>query len=257
MDKRYNKEVFKVINYLNWLVVFFLGLSIGSFLNVIIYRLPLAIKGEDISLIHPNRSFCPTCKHQLSWYDLIPVFSYAIQYAKCRYCQANIAKQYPIIELTAGILSVLIVYQWGFTLQSVYLLALAYGLLTLFVIDVMHQLLPDIITLPLLWLGLLYSISYKEAESAIIGAIVGYLFLWGIYWGFKLIRNKEGMGYGDFKLTAALGAWLGWQALDQLLLISSILSIAFVLLSKQSKHKKIAFGPFLILATVFIMITNH
>ena len=245
-----------MINYFNWLIVFFLGLSIGSFLNVVIYRLPLLIKGENISLIHPSRSFCPTCKHSLSWCDLVPIFSYIIQHAKCRYCQTKIAKQYPIIELITGILSLLIVYQWGFTLQSVYLLALAYILLALFVIDMTHQLLPDVLTLFLLWLGLLYSINYKEAESAIIGAIVGYLFFWSIYWGFKLIRHKEGMGYGDFKLAAALGAWLGWQVLDQLLLISSVLALIFALLSKQSKHKKIAFGPFLILATVYIIVTN-
>jgi len=243
------------MSYIDYFVVFLFGLSIGSFLNVVIYRLPLLIEGNDISLTHPSRSFCPICEHQLSWRDLVPVISYLIQRAKCRYCQTNISSQYPIIELTAGVLSLLIVYQWGFSLQSIYFLILAYALLTLFVIDIKHQLLPDIITLPLLWIGLLYSISYKEVTSAVIGAMAGYLVLWAIYWGFKLIRNKEGMGYGDFKLTAALGAWLGWQALEQLLLIASVLSVVFFVLSKQSSNKKIAFGPFLILGAIFIIAT--
>lgn len=241
---------------------FLFGLLIGSFLNVIISRLPLSIHGESISINHPKRSFCPHCKHTLKAIDLIPLMSFIYQWGKCRYCEQSISIRYPIVEAIAALMSVLIVNQFALSYQSIFYLLFAYGLIVLFVIDLEHQLLPDVITLPLLWLGLIFNISggIKLVDS-VIGAVAGYLILWSVYHLFKLLTKKEGMGYGDFKLLAALGAWLGWQQLPALLLISSLLGIIYYLLMKIKNNTQtqqaFAFGPFLIMATiVIIFLTN-
>lgn len=188
---------------------FLFGLLIGSFLNVIISRLPLSIHGESISINHPKRSFCPHCKHTLKAIDLIPLMSFIYQWGKCRYCEQSISIRYPIVEAIAALMSVLIVNQFALSYQSIFYLLFAYGLIVLFVIDLEHQLLPDVITLPLLWLGLIFNISggIKLVDS-VIGAVAGYLILWSVYHLFKLLTKKEGMGYGDFKLLAA--SVLGW-----------------------------------------------
>ncbi|SMN11386.1 Leader peptidase (Prepilin peptidase) / N-methyltransferase [uncultured Candidatus Thioglobus sp.] len=231
------------------------GLLFGSFLNVVISRLPLSIQGEDISINHPRRSFCPNCKHTLGAMDLIPILSFIWAKAKCRYCQKSISLRYPLVEISTALASVLIVSQFSVGIQSGLLLLFAYMLIALFVIDLERQLLPDILTLPLLWLGLIYQMYYADLQSGVIGAIAGYLFLWSIYWLFKLIRHKEGMGYGDFKLLAVLGAWFGWQALAFIVLASSILGIIWQIISKRNKNQPFAFGPMLILAALFYVLS--
>jgi leader peptidase (prepilin peptidase)/N-methyltransferase len=238
--------------------VFLFGLLIGSFLNVVISRLPLSIHGEAISINHPRRSFCPHCKHTLKAIDLIPLMSFIYQWGKCRYCQQSISIRYPIVEVIAALMSVLIVNQFALSYQSIFYLLFVYGLIVLFVIDLEHQLLPDVITISLLWLGLIFNISDGiELIDSVIGAVVGYLILWSVYHLFKLLTKKEGMGYGDFKLLATLGAWLGWQQLPALLFISSLLGIIYFLLMKIKNNTQtqqaFAFGPFLIIATIVII----
>ena len=235
-------------------IVFIYGLLIGSFLNVVISRLPLTLKGKMISIINPRRSFCPHCKASLSALELIPVLSFLWQRGRCKHCQVKISWQYPLVELTSALLSVVLVYQLDLNIQSGFYLLFIYAMLALLVIDAKHQLLPDIITLPLLWLGLIANMYNPNLllSDAVIGAIFGYLILWSVYWGFKLITNKEGMGYGDFKLTAAIGAWFGWQSLPLLLLIAALLSIIFFFLQWKKKGnygEKLAFGPFLVISS--------
>ncbi len=244
-------------------LVFIIGLSIGSFLNVVIYRLPLMLNGDNISIASPSRSFCVNCKHKLTIIDLIPVFSFFLLRRCCRYCKHPISIQYPIIELTSALISVLIVYKFGIEQQTIYYLLFMYAVIPLFMIDLKHQLLPDLITLPLLWVGLIFNITYGiNLKDAVIGAVFGYLILWSIYWIFKFVRGIEGMGYGDFKLTAALGAWLGWQYIPDLLAIASISSIVTIVLlaiiKKKADHikKPHSFGPFLIISGVILLFSQ-
>tara|TARA_R110000824_G_scaffold7892_3_gene35719 strand:- start:65689 stop:66567 length:879 start_codon:yes stop_codon:yes gene_type:complete len=249
-----------------------LGLIIGSFLNVVIYRLPLMMQHEWTQQCHEfleletdgkdtetssifnlaqPASHCPFCKHDISALENIPVLSYILQGGKCRHCKSPISARYPLIEIISGLSSALIAYQFGFNWLTLAVLILCWSLIVLTMIDFDHQLLPDDITLPILWLGLL--INYFELlttlESAVLGAIGGYLILWGVYWLFKLLTGKEGMGHGDFKLLAALGAWLGWQSLPQIILLSSligaIVGISLILLKGKDKNVPIPFGPYL------------
>jgi leader peptidase (prepilin peptidase)/N-methyltransferase len=252
--------------FLEVIIALILGLSIGSFLNVVIYRLPLSIDTKTtLTLNNPKRSFCPLCHTTLSVFELIPVFSYLLQKGKCRHCHTTISWQYPLVETITALISALIVFIFGATIQAGFYLLLAWFLIALFVIDLKEQLLPDVLTLPLMWLGLVYQIEYgnlQDLQEGVIGAMSGYLFLWLIYWAFKLLRHKEGMGYGDFKLTAALGAWIGWQAMPLLLLVASVLSVVFFLLSRLSALSRLstklkrgqafAFGPFLIVGFVVV-----
>ncbi|MBA5248039.1 MAG: prepilin peptidase [Gammaproteobacteria bacterium] len=234
----------------NALIACILGLVIGSFLNVVIYRLPLSINSNtNINLHHPGRSFCPHCKQTLRILELIPIVSFLWQKGKCTHCQATISWQYPLIEIASALISVLIVLFFGLTIEAGLYLLLAYFLIPLFIIDAQQQLLPDLLTLTLLWIGLIYQMQFGNLPAGVIGAILGYLSLWIVYWIFKLLRHKEGMGYGDFKLTAALCAWLGWQQLPYLLTLASLLSILyFLLLTKRNSTQAFAFGPFLIIA---------
>lgn len=233
-------EFFASYPLLLLLFALLLGLVIGSFLNVVIYRYPLMMQADwrqqcheflELCPAEPAQSHfkvfnlaapgshCPQCKHPISALQNIPVLSYAIQGGKCRHCSARIPLRYPAVELLVALLSVLVVYQFGFTWLSLALLVFTWFLVVLTLIDMDHQLLPDDLTLPLLWLGLLVNSQglVTDLQSAVFGAIGGYLVLWCVYWGFKLLTGKEGMGYGDFKLLAALGAWMGWQALPQIL----------------------------------------
>lgn len=226
------------------------GLLIGSFLNVVIYRMP-----RELSLVHPSRSFCPNCYSDLTFFSLMPVLGYIFQGGKCKHCALPISMQYPLIETITAILATFTVWWFGATPDLFFILLFVFIAISLFVIDIQTQLLPDKLTLPLLWLGLLFNIpdgSFVTLESAVIGAILGYVVLWSIYWGFKLATKKEGMGYGDFKLTAALCAWFGYQALLPIMLGSAVLGLIYAVVTLK-KNQAFAFGPFLI-AMGFILL---
>ena len=248
-------------------VCFVLGLMVGSFLNVVIHRLPKMLERDwqqqcaelngkaGASLPRYNllvpRSACPHCGHQIRALENIPVISYLLQHGKCTGCDAPISARYPIVEMTCGILSAFTAWHFGFGWAAVAALLLVWALLALTWIDMDTQLLPDDITLPLLWLGLLFNSSdtFVDLHQALIGAVAGYLILWGIYWLFKLTTGKEGMGYGDFKLLAAIGAWLGWQMLPLVILLSSlvgaVVGITLIFAARHGRNVPIPFGPYL------------
>ena len=228
---------------------FIYGLIVGSFLNVVIYRLP-----RELSLVHPSRSFCPACYVDLTFLSLVPVLGYLVQKGKCKHCKLPISVQYPLIELGSALLSLLVVWQFGLSLEIVFILLFIFACICLLVIDWQLQLLPDLITLPLLWLGLLFNLlgGFVPLTDAVTGAMLGYLVLWGIYWGHKLITKKEGMGYGDFKLTAALCAWFGYQSLIVIMLGSAVLGIIYAVITFK-KHQAFAFGPFLIIMGILLL----
>lgn len=252
-----------------WTAVFLLGLLIGSFLNVVILRTPPRLEfdwrreaREILDLPEPDaiappgwvadRSRCPTCGHQLSWYENIPVLSYAVLRGRCRVCKAPISTQYPLVELLTGLLSVAVVAHFGPGWESAVALLATWILIAASGIDFRTTLLPDQFTLPLLWLGLLSAAAaslYVSPSQAIWGSALGYLSLWSVYWLFKLVTGKDGMGYGDFKLLAALGAWLGWQALPLVILLSSVVGavcgIALMLIKRRGREVAIPFGPYL------------
>lgn len=248
-----------------------LGLLVGSFLNVVIYRLPLMMirdwktqsremldlppepKTETFNLILPH-SRCPHCSHKIRAWENIPVVSYLLLGGKCSQCKAPISKRYPLVELACGLLSAFIAWQFGFGWQAGAMLVLTWGLLSMSLIDADHQLLPDAIVLPLLWLGLIVNAFglFTSLADALWGAVAGYLVLWCVFWLFKLITGKEGMGYGDFKLLAMLGAWGGWQILPLTILLSSIvgavLGLILLRLRNVETSTPIPFGPYLALA---------
>ena len=248
-----------------------LGLLVGSFLNVVIYRLPLMMirdwkiqsremldlppepQPETFNLILPH-SRCPHCSHKIRAWENIPVVSYVFLGGKCSQCKAPISKRYPLVELACGLLSAFIAWHFGFGWQAGAMLVLTWGLLSMSLIDADHQLLPDAIVLPLLWLGLIVNSFglFTSLTDALWGAVAGYLVLWCVFWLFKLITGKEGMGYGDFKLLAMLGAWGGWQILPLTILLSSIvgavLGLILLRLRNVETSTPIPFGPYLALA---------
>jgi leader peptidase (prepilin peptidase)/N-methyltransferase len=244
-----------------------LGLLIGSFLNVVIHRLPAMLerswqlqcaelRGETpdatarYNLMVPA-SACPHCNHAISAWENIPIISFLLLRGKCRGCGASISPRYPIIESITGILSAFAAWHFGFGLAALGALLLIWSLVALTAIDFDTQLLPDDLTLPLLWLGLLFNFFgvFTNLADAVIGAMIGYLALWSVYWLFKLATGKEGIGYGDFKLLAALGAWMGWQLLPLIILLSSlvgaIVGIALIIALKHGRNIPIPFGPYL------------
>ena len=248
-----------------------IGLLIGSFLNVVVYRLPLMMqrdwreqarevlelpaeaRGATFNLVLPN-SKCPQCGHEIKPWENIPVLSYLFLRGKCSSCKTPISKRYPLVELTCGLLSAYIAWHFGFTWQTGGMLLLTWGLLAMSLIDADHQLLPDALVLPLLWLGLILNHFglFTSLEDALWGAVAGYLSLWSVYWLFKLITGKEGMGYGDFKLLAMLGAWGGWQVLPLTILLSSlvgaVLGLIMLRLRNAETSTPIPFGPYLAIA---------
>jgi len=251
--------------------VILVSLAIGSFLNVVIYRLPIMLENEwrseckeylelepedkkDIFNLSKPDSSCPKCNHKIRAWENIPVLSYLALRGKCASCGVHISAQYPIIEATTAALSVLIGLKFGVSLETLFGLFFTWSLITLTMIDAKTQLLPDNITLPLLWFGILINTSdtYTDLQSSVFGAIAGYLILWSVYKLFKLVTGKEGMGYGDFKLLAALGAWMGWQMLPQIILLSSlvgaVIGIAMIVINKQKRGTPIPFGPYLAIA---------
>jgi len=247
-----------------------LGLMLGSFINVVAHRLPIMMErdwrkeclefleqepqgereSEQLGLSKP-RSRCPKCGHQITALENIPVLSYLFLRGRCSDCRGAISLRYPIVEAFTGVASLLVAWHFGVSWQTAAALPLTWSLIALSLIDYDHKLLPDSIVLPGLWAGLLLSLSgvFTDAHSSIIGAVAGYLVLWGIFQLFKLITGKEGMGYGDFKLLALFGAWFGWQYLVQIVLLSSlvgaIVGVSLILFLGRDRQIPIPFGPYL------------
>lgn len=266
-------DLFSVLEQSTLLLLSFtgiLGLLIGSFLNVVIYRLPIMLqrgwRSECLTFLEQEdsnkstdkpfnlsapKSHCPSCNHRVRAIDNIPVISYLILKGRCRDCNASISCRYPIVEVVTGILSLIIANKFGFSLQTAAALIFVWSLITLTMIDFDTQLLPDNITLPLIWLGLFISLFHVFIDSgtAIIGALAGYLSLWSVYWMFKLVTGKEGMGHGDFKLLAAIGALLGWQMLPLVIMLSAFvgatLGLLLIVIKGHDKNIPIPFGPYL------------
>ena len=247
-----------------------LGLLVGSFINVVIHRLPIMMQRDwraqareflelpaepaaRFNLILPH-SRCPHCGHQIRPWENVPLVSWLVLRGKCAACRAPISKRYPAVELLCGLLSAYIAWHFGFSWQAGGMLLLTWGLLAMSMIDVDHQLLPDSLVLPLLWLGLIANSFglFASLSDAVWGAVAGYLSLWLVYWLFKLITGKEGMGYGDFKLLAMLGAWGGWQVLPLTVLLSSlvgaVLGTVMLRMRKANSGTAIPFGPYLAIA---------
>ena len=261
-----NSTIFTIIASL-------IGLVIGSFLNVVIHRLPImmdmdwreqcaSLNGDDkganntkYNLITP-RSNCPHCQKAIAAWHNIPVISFLLLGGKCKECKASISWRYPAVEIISAMLVGLTAYKFGFSINALAASTFVLALLSLTFIDLDTQLLPDDITLPLLWLGLLFNLygGFTDIQSAIIGAVAGYLILWIVYWAFKLMTGKEGMGYGDFKMLAAIGAWFGWTMLPAVLLLSSIpgsiIGIGLILFAKKGRNTAIPFGPCLALGGI-------
>jgi len=248
-----------------------MGLLVGSFLNVVILRLPRRLEWEwkrdsrevlgEPDLYDPpppgivvERSHCPHCGHQLSWYENIPVASWLALRGKCRNCKAPISPQYPLVELLTMLLVLACVWQWGFGWQGFGAIVLTCFLIALAGIDLRTQLLPDQLTLPLMWLGLIGAVDnlYMPAKPALVGAVIGYLSLWTVWWLFKQLTGKEGMGHGDFKLLAALGAWVGLQGILPTILLSSLVGaiVGSIWLGMKGRDRAtpIPFGPYLAIA---------
>jgi leader peptidase (prepilin peptidase) / N-methyltransferase len=260
--------------------VFLLGLIIGSFLNVVIYRLPIILEREwrsqasevlasDVEPAVPAaplarftlstpRSACPSCKSPITALQNIPVISWLALRGRCASCKAKISARYPLVEITTGVLSAWVAWHFGFGASAVCALLVTWALIALTGIDIDHQLLPDNITLPLLWAGLLAAVAIGpiagvalpvSPKDAIIGAAAGYISLWLVFHAFKLVTGKEGMGYGDFKLFAALGAWLGWQLLPMVIVLSAasgaVLGILMIALQGRDRRAPMPFGPYL------------
>lgn len=248
-----------------------LGLLIGSFLNVVVYRLPQMMmrdwrqqardvlempeeqSKETFNLILPN-SRCPHCSHEIKPWENIPLLSWLFLRGKCSDCKQPISMRYPLVELACSLLSAVIAWHYGVSWDALAMLVLTWGLLAMSLIDADHQLLPDALVLPLLWLGLILNSFgvFVSLSDAVWGAAIGYMSLWSIFWLFKLVTGKEGMGYGDFKLLAMLGAWGGWQILPLTILLSSVvgavLGVIILRVQRNSISKPIPFGPYLALA---------
>lgn len=265
-----------------WPIALFLSLMVGSFLNVVILRLPqmmereweaefaehqsetdlvslaseaigLTVELERFNLAAPA-SRCNQCGHKIRWYENVPVVSWLVLRGKCSNCQTAISPRYPLIEALTGLVGGYIGYRFGLGIEGLALLGFSYALIALTFIDIDHHLLPDRITLPLLWLGLLVNSqeSFTALSSAVWGAALGYLALWSVYWAFKLLTGKEGMGYGDFKLLAAIGAWGGVAVLPLTILLSSVVGVVLTLLlsviGKREASQPLPFGPYLAIA---------
>jgi len=260
--------------------VFLFGLVVGSFLNVVIHRLPIMMNREwreqaigylEIEDQYPDEdkstynfvtpdSHCPKCQHKIRWYENIPLISYAVLRGKCSKCKTPISARYPFVELLSGIACATVAWKYGFSLQTLSALFLTWGIISMVGIDYDHKLLPDSLTLPLLWLGLLVNTQslFVSPVDAIIGAAAGYLALWSIFWIFKIATGKEGMGYGDFKMLAMVGAWLGWKVLPITILLSAVVGLLVMLpqmmFMGRDRTKSFAFGPFIGIAGWIMLI---
>ena len=269
------------------LITFSLGAIVGSFINVVTYRLPIIIQRnwtkdsinflksqgigftpsgdwhqqEKLNLLWPP-SHCPHCKYRIKPWENVPLLSYIFLKTECSNCSRDIPFRYPLTELLCGFLTMFLVYQFGLSILSFAFMLLVWSLLTITIIDFNHQLIPDEITQPLIWLGLFFNASALKTEvnlnQAVLGAILGYLSLWSVNWIFKMIRGKEGFGQGDFKLLAAIGAWLGWQCLAATIILSSLIGatvgIYMVTILGKNKNHPIPFGPYLSVAAFIFII---
>jgi len=259
-----------------WSVI---GLMIGSFLNVAIYRIPIMMQRESenylalendqlpphterYNLITP-RSACTSCAHKLSLADNIPILSFVWLKARCRYCKASVSWRYPSVELLTAVLSALVIWHFGSGIAGLSALIFLWLLIVMSFIDLDTQLLPDELTLPLMWLGLLINLdgTFVPLRDAVIGAAAGYLFLWLVYWMFLAATGKEGIGYGDFKLLAALGAWMGWTMLPLIVLLSSVVGatvgLLMIALKRHHRDSPIPFGPFLATAGLLALLIGQ
>jgi leader peptidase (prepilin peptidase)/N-methyltransferase len=262
-------EAFRAFPALFVTAVTLMSLAIGSFLNVVIHRLPKMLErqwrdelaelnGQEIAaaprynLVVP-RSACPACGHPIGALENIPLVSYLALRGKCASCKAGISPRYPVVEALTGAVSGYIAWRYGFTWQTLAVLVFVWSMIALAFIDLDTFYLPDDITLPLLWAGLLANMGglFVDLQSAVIGAVAGYLALWLVFWGYKLATGKDGMGYGDFKLLAAIGAWLGWKMLPVVILLSSlagaIVGISLIVFARHGRNVPIPFGPYLVL----------
>lgn len=251
------------------------GLVVGSFLNVVIHRLPIMMEQswrtecealnstEKNNITTPKkynlmtpRSACPHCKKEIAVWQNIPVISFLVLGGKCKQCKTVISWRYPAVEIASALLVGTVTWKFGCSLNTLAASTFALALFTLTLIDLDTQILPDDITLPLLWLGLLFNLNtgFTDIQSAVIGAAVGYLILWSVYWLFKLATGKEGMGYGDFKMLAAIGAWLGWTTIPAVILLSSvagsITGVGLMIFAKRGRNTAIPFGPYLALGGI-------
>ena len=246
-----------------------LSLAIGSFLNVVIHRLPKMLERQwrnDLAELNAQeiaaapgynlvlpRSQCPACGHPIRARENIPLVSYVVLGGKCSACDARISPRYPLVEALTGALSGYIAWRFGFGWQTLAALVFAWAMIALAFIDLDTFYLPDDITLPLVWLGLLVNMGgvFVDLQSAVVGAVAGYLVLWAVFWGYKLATGKDGMGYGDFKLLAAIGAWLGWKMLPVVILLSSFVGatvgISMIVFARHGRNVPIPFGPYLVM----------
>ena len=266
-------DTFRAVPWFYICAAVFLGLLVGSFLNVVIHRLPKMMEADwrqqCVEFLHPEqaekeatapklkytlvvpRSACPACGHKITALENIPILSYLFLRGKCSGCGTAISVRYPMVEALTGVLTGLVAWYFGVTWMAFFAIVFVWALIALTFIDADTTLLPDDITLPLLWLGLLVNLggTFVPLSSAVWGAIGGYLVLWTVYWGFKLATGKDGMGYGDFKLLAAIGAWLGWQMLPLVILLSAavgtVIGIAGIIIQGRDKGAKLPFGPYL------------
>jgi len=267
-----------------YLTVLFFSLTIGSFLNVVIYRLPKMLEQgwyqecrefladeikkpaketqTNITLSKPN-STCPHCDHQIRFYENVPILSWLFLKGKCSQCKNKISVRYPLIEASTAALSLIIAYTYGVNSLTFFVLILTWTLICLTMIDFDHMLLPDQLTFPLLWLGLLININgaIVPLEQAVIGAVAGYMSLYSVFWLFKFFTGKEGMGHGDFKLLAVFGAWLGWQLLPLLILMASavgaIIGISLIIFKGHQRQQAIPFGPYIAISGWLTMLFGN
>jgi len=271
-------------------VVFLFALLIGSFLNVVIHRLPIMMErewraqcaelastpasdvpggSERFDLLTP-RSRCPSCGTPITALQNVPVISYLFLGGRCASCKTSIPIRYPVVEMMTAVLAALAAWRFGFGFEAFAAVLLTFALIAISVIDIDHQIIPDSISLPLVWIGLSLSLFYPVAGAdvlfvdpitAIVGAMAGYLSLWSVYHLFRMLTGKEGMGYGDFKLLAALGAWLGWQMLPLIILLSAVvgacIGIAMIVFRRHDRNIPIPFGPYLAAAGWIAMLCGH
>lgn len=268
-------QLFESSPILFYAMVVVISLTVGSFLNVVVYRLPKMLEqgwyrecrdflGDEIKNV-PEKTFspltlsipsssCPHCQHKIRFYENIPVISWLLLKGQCSQCHSPISIRYPLVELGTAVLSFVVAYHFGINAMTFWAILLTWGLICLTLIDFDHMLLPDQIVLPLMWLGLILNLNntFTTIDTAVIGAISGYMSLYSIFWIFKCITGKEGMGHGDFKLVALFGAWFGWQLLPLLILMASlvgaIIGIGLMIFKNHAREQAIPFGPYLAIA---------